>query len=113
MKKVLIIICTAVIAGCYSKKPDIKKTGLEGQPMPSIDLISIDSFSHINTENVARGKPTILFAFEPWCPYCRAQTTSIINQIQKLKDFNIYMLCTSNYSLFKAFNKKFQLQKYP
>jgi len=113
MKKALVIICTVIIAGCYSKKPEIKKTGLEGQTMPHIDLIAIDSISHFNTGSIAPGKPTILFAFEPWCPYCRAQITSIINQIQKLKDINIYMLCTSNYSLFKAFNNKFQLQKYP
>jgi thiol-disulfide isomerase/thioredoxin len=113
MKKVLVILCTVVIAGCYSKKPEVKKTGLEGKPMPAIDLIAVDSISHFNTESIAPGKPTILFAFEPWCPYCRAQTTSMINQIQKLKDVNIYMLCTSNYSLFKSFNKKFQLQKYP
>jgi thiol-disulfide isomerase/thioredoxin len=113
MKKALVIICAVVVAGCYSKKPEIKKTGLEGQPMPNIDLIAIDSVSHFNTESIAPGKPTILFAFEPWCPYCRAQTTSMINQIQKLKDVNIYMLCTSNYNLFKAFNKNFQLQKYP
>lgn len=113
MKKALVIICTVFIAGCFSKKPEIKKTGLEGRPMPNIDLIAIDSVSHFNTESIASGKPTILFAFEPWCPYCRAQTTSMINQMEKLKDVNIYMLCTSNYSLFKAFNNKFKLQKYP
>jgi thiol-disulfide isomerase/thioredoxin len=104
---------TIIIAGCYGKKPEIKKTGLEGKPMPAIDLIAIDSVSHFNTESIASGKPTILFAFEPWCPYCRAQTTSMIAQINKLKDINIYMLCTSQYSQFKTFYNKFQLQKYP
>lgn len=113
MKRTLIILCAVVIAGCYSKKPEIKKTGLEGQPMPNIDLIAVDSVTHFNTESIKPGKPTILFAFEPWCPYCRAQTTSMINQIQKLKDVNIYFLCTSRYSLFKEFYKKYELLKYP
>jgi len=113
MKKALVILCTVLIAGCYSKKPEVKKTGLEGQSMPNIELIAVDSVSHFNTESIKPGKPTILFAFEPWCPYCRAQTTSMINQIQKLKDVNIYMLCTSRYSEFKKFYNKYQLQKYP
>lgn len=113
MKKALVIFCSVIIASCYSKKPEVKKTGLEGQLMPNIDLVAVDSFSHFNTGSIATGKPTILFAFEPWCPYCRAQTTSMINQIQKFKDVNIYMLCTSNYSLFKKFTKRYQLQKYP
>ena len=112
MKRISIILLTIIAAGCYGKKPEIKKTGLEGQAMPKIDLIAIDSITHFSTESIQSGKPTILFAFEPWCPYCKAQTTSMINQIDKLKDVNIYMLCTSNYSLFKKFNEKFQLQKY-
>jgi thiol-disulfide isomerase/thioredoxin len=113
MKKALVIIYAVVIAGCYSKKPEIKKTGLEGQPMPNIDLIAIDSVSHFNTESIAPGKPTILFAFEPWCPYCKAQTRSILWQIKKLKEFNICMLTTSNYREFKNFCRKYELQKYP
>jgi thiol-disulfide isomerase/thioredoxin len=113
MKKVLVILCTIIVAGCYSKKPEIKKTGLEGKLMPVIDLIAIDGMTHFSTESIQSGKPTVLFAFEPWCPFCKAQTTSMIAQIQKLKNINIYMLCTSDYSLFKAFYTKFQLQKYP
>jgi thiol-disulfide isomerase/thioredoxin len=113
MKRAFIILATAIIAGCYSKKPEIKKTGLEGKPMPTIDLIAVDSITHINTGNIKAGKPTILFAFEPWCPYCRAQTNSILSQIDKLKDANIYMLCTSRYSMFKEFYKKHELAKYP
>lgn len=113
MKKALVIICTVVMAGCYGKKLETKKTGLEGQAMPKIDLIAADGVSHFNTEDIAPGKPTILFAFQPWCPYCRAQTTSMINQIQKLKDVNIYMLSDCKYSEFKKFCYKYKLQNYP
>jgi thiol-disulfide isomerase/thioredoxin len=113
MKQAFVVIATVVLAGCYSKPPEIKKTGLEGKLMPSIDLIAVDSFTHINTDEIKPGKPTILFAFEPWCPYCRAQTTSMLSQIEKLKDVNIYMLCTSRYAQFKEFYKKYELAKYP
>jgi len=112
MKQALVILCMAV-AGCYGTKTEVKKTGLEGQTMPVIDLITIDSISHVSTESIGVGKPTILFAFEPWCPYCRAQTASMLAQINKLKGINIYMLCTSRYSQFKIFYNRFQLQKYP
>lgn len=113
MKNALLIYCLVIMTGCYSKKPEITKTGLEGQLMPAIDLISIDSSSHFSTETIAAGKPTILFAFEPWCPYCKAQTTSMLAQIKKLQEINIYMLCTSPYDQFKSFYKKYHLEKYP
>jgi len=113
MKRAFVIYLVVIIAGCYSKKAEVKKTGLEGQPMPAFDLIAADSVSHFNTQNIPVGKPAILFSFEPWCPYCRAQTKKIISQIEKLHDFTIYMLSTSNYNDLKHFNKKYELAKYP
>jgi thiol-disulfide isomerase/thioredoxin len=113
MKLTSIIITAVIIAGCYGKKPEIREIGLKGQPMPAIELLAVDSLTHFNTRSIELGKPTILFSFEPWCPYCRAQTRSIISQIKKLKDINIYMMCTSKYSEFKKFYNKYQFQKYP
>lgn len=107
------IIAAMVVAGCKSKPTEIKKTGLEGQLMPSITLLGADSISKISTTDIDPGKPTILFAFEPWCPYCRAQTRSIVSQIKSLRDINIYMLCNTTYAEFKKFYDKYELEKYP
>lgn len=106
------IIIIILLSGCYGKKPNLK-TGLEGKPMPTIDLISIDTTAHLNTQNVKIGRPTILFAFEPWCPYCKAQTKSIMAHIESLKDIDFYFLTNSTYPGFKEFYDRFQLGKYP
>jgi thiol-disulfide isomerase/thioredoxin len=113
MKQASILLLVILIGSCSNKKRQIIKTGLEGETMPAIELIAPDSVSRIYTQNIALGKPTILFAFEPWCPYCKAQTRSMLAQIKKLQNINIYMLCTSPYSQFKSFYKKYELEKYP
>jgi thiol-disulfide isomerase/thioredoxin len=89
------------------------KTGLEGKLMPDIDLILVDTNSHFNTANIALGKPTVLFSFEPWCPYCKAQTKALISKIESLKDVNICFLTNSTYPGFKEFYDRFHLEKYP
>jgi thiol-disulfide isomerase/thioredoxin len=102
----------AMLCSCQAKKPEVMKTGLEGKPMPTIDLISFDSLTHYNTTNSEPGKPTILFAFRPGCPYCRAQTRAIVSNIEALKDINIYMICVSESPLFKNYYEKYELNKY-
>jgi len=112
MKNTAFIILVLFVCGCYGKKPKMK-TGLEGKSMPAIELLAIDSITIYKTNSIADGKPTILFSFETWCPYCKAQTKSIISQIKSLKDVNVYMLCYSQYPEFKDFYKRFELDKYP
>ena len=112
MKYLMPLICMLVLSACYSKSPQFK-TGQEGKPMPTIDLISIDTNTRFNTANLETGKPTILFAFEPWCPYCKAQTKSIISHIESLKDIQICFLTNAAYAGFKEFYDKYQLEKYP
>jgi len=88
-------------------------TGLEGKPMPAISLLAADSSTIINTADIEPGKPTLLFAFETWCPYCKAQTKSLISHIESLKGVNIYMVCNTPFPEFKKFNKQYDLYKYP
>lgn len=113
MKLTAILLVMTLLFSCQPKKPAVIKTGLEGNPMPAVDLIAFDSLTHFNTTNSDPGKPTILFAFQSNCPYCRAQTRDIVSNIKTLKDINIYMLCIDQYPLFKKYYEKYQLNKYP
>jgi thiol-disulfide isomerase/thioredoxin len=88
-------------------------TGLEGKPMPAIALLAADSITIINTADIAPGKPTLLFAFETWCPYCRAQTKSLLSHIESLKGVNIFMICNTPLPAFKQFSAQYELKKYP
>jgi thiol-disulfide isomerase/thioredoxin len=112
MKRITHLALVLSLCGCYGKKPKTI-TGLEGKPMPSITLLAADSSTIYNTADIAPGKPTLLFSFETWCPYCKAQTESLISHIKSLKDINIYMVCNTQISEFKKFNKRYKLDKYP
>jgi thiol-disulfide isomerase/thioredoxin len=112
MKKITFIFLVVSLCGCYGKKPQ-KITGLEGKPMPAIALLAADSSTIINTANIAPGKPTLLFSFETWCPYCKAQTASLISHIKSLKDINIYMVCNTQFPEFKKFYNHYELNEYP
>jgi len=113
MKFTAILLALTFLFSCQSKKPPVLKSGLEGKPMPAVDLIASDSMTHFNTRNSEPGKPTILFAFRPGCAYCRAQTRAIVSNIEALKDINIYMICVSESALFKSYYEKYELKKYP
>jgi len=112
MKFTAILFALTLLFSCQSKKPPVLKTGLEGKSMPAVDLIASNSLTHYITTNSEPGKPTILFAFRPGCPYCRAQTRAIVSNIEALKDINIYMICVSESQLFKSYYEKYELNKY-
>jgi thiol-disulfide isomerase/thioredoxin len=112
MKKVLLIFLLTGLSGCLSHQSTIK-TGLEGAPMPSFDLLLADSMTHFNTKSIPVGKPVVLFYFQPWCPYCKAQTETMIEQMQSLKGIRFYMLTSSLSPLFKQFYDHYELSKYP
>lgn len=113
MKLIVLVSVMLALCGCYGKKSPTIKSGNEGKLMPVIDLLSIDSSAHFNTNSIAKGKPTILFAFEPWCPFCKAQTKAIISHIESFKGINLYFITNSTYPEFKKFYDRYELNKYP
>lgn len=112
MKHIVFIVLALSLGGCYGKKPKMK-TGLEGKPMPSIALLTADSSTIINTSDIAPGKPTLLFSFETWCPYCKAQTESLLSHEKALQGINIYMICNTQFPDFKKFYNHYKLYEYP
>ncbi|SRR5258708_386219 len=111
MKYLSIIALLLYISAC-SLRPKVK-TGYEGKLMPSFELLMADSITRFNTASIPSGKPIVLFSFEPWCPYCRAQTEDLVSHIQSMKDINFYMLCDAPFPDFKNFYDHYELKKYP
>jgi hypothetical protein len=110
MKIIIGLILLAGLFGCYSQPP--YKTGLEGQPLPSFDLMLADGISYFNTDAIPAGKAIVLFSFETTCPYSRAQTADIIANLKSLRDINFYMICNNTYPEFKKFYNHYELGKY-
>jgi len=111
MKQITLIFIIACMSGCFGLEP--QKTGKEGKPLLEFNLLLTDSITLIHSSDIPGGKPIILFYFNPHCPYCKAQTKEIIEDMDKLKDIHFYFM--SNFPLreIKNFYKEYELAKYP
>lgn len=92
-------------------EPTIRITGLEGKVLPKIDIILPDS-SNSTFEINRRLKPTIVFFFKPSCPYCKAQTRSIVEGIEKLKNVEIFFVTDYPLHQLNSFVDAFSLQQF-
>jgi thioredoxin-related protein len=99
-----------LLVGCVQ---DVhRKTGLEGKPMPSFDLLLMDSVTHLNTKNIPEGQPIVLLFISPSCPYCRSQTKEIISNIALFQNVRFYILSTYPFQSLKQYYQEFGLNKY-
>ncbi|OQP65374.1 hypothetical protein A3860_17050 [Niastella vici] len=110
MKKIVLLLLLVWLTGCSERKPAVV-TGLEGKTLPSFNFLLMDS-TQVNTSNIDNGKPAVIFIFSPYCPYCRAQTEAIINDIQSVRNINFYLLSGFPYNLIKDYYNHYQLKKY-
>lgn len=83
-----------------------------GTPMPSFSLLLMDSVTKINTNNIQIGRPTVLFLFSPYCPFCKKDIENIIAHIDTLSGVNFYLLSSFPFSQVKAFSKQHHLDQY-
>jgi hypothetical protein len=112
MKPALYIIFVFCIIGCFGKKPSFK-TGQEGKPLPAVDLLLTDSTSHLNTKNIPVGKSFVVIYFSPQCPFCRALTNDIIDDMDNLSQIHFYFLSTFPINDIKKYCTQHELQNHP
>lgn len=111
MKKVSFFIMVICLASCFGVEP--QKTGKEGMPLPEFNMLLTDSTTWINTNKIPTGKPIAFFYLSPYCPYCKAQTKEIIENIGKLKDIQFYFITSFRMPAFKLYYNEYKLAKYP
>jgi thiol-disulfide isomerase/thioredoxin len=100
----------AFLTGCFGIES--QKTGKEGKTLPSFSLLLTDSTTAINTRNINPEQPLIFIYFSPYCPYCKAQTKEIINNMDELKNIQFYFVTNFPMTSVKKFQKEFELAKY-
>jgi thiol-disulfide isomerase/thioredoxin len=110
MKSIALIVLIINLVSCFEPAP--LKTGLEGTALPAFSLLLMDSTTRFNSSSLPADKPIVLFYFSPDCPYCRAQTESIISNIESLKDIQFCMLTYWDFGEIKDYYKKYKLNKY-
>lgn len=111
MKQFIVCMTILALASCFGKAP--KETGLEGKAMPDFSLLLPDSTTWVHTRDIPAGKSVALFYFSPYCPYCRDQTREIIEDMEKVKNIQFYFITSFSIQDLKAFNKEYNLDKYP
>lgn len=110
MRQISFIIIIICIAGCFGTAP--QKTGKEGKPVPEFNMLLTDSTTWLHSKDIPKGKPYILFNFSPYCPYCKAQTKKVTENMDMLKDIHFYFLSRFPLSSVKEYSKEFQLSKF-
>jgi thiol-disulfide isomerase/thioredoxin len=96
--------------GCFSSEP--QKTGKEGKPLPNFSLLQLDSTTWLHSRDIPEGKPFVLFYFSPYCPYCKAETKKIIEDMDLLKDIHFYFISRFPLSAVKGYYSDFKLNQF-
>jgi peroxiredoxin len=111
MRQIFLLLAIAALTGCFGSDP--QKTGKEGRPMPQLSMLLTDSITILHTSDIPSNKPVVFFYFSPFCPYCKAQTNNIVENIDKLKDIQFYFVTNYPLAAVKHFNEEHKLTKYP
>jgi peroxiredoxin len=112
MKQLVIIGLFPLLSSCSWFQPKYV-SGLEGQNLPNIDLMLKDGLTSFSTASIVTGKPFIIFLYQPYCSYCRAQTDDIVNNITAFNTHQLYLVTTDSYPQMKQFAEHYHLEKYP
>jgi len=84
-------------------------TGLEGRPLPAIDLLLPDSVTHINTRDATIGTPTVLIYVDPGCQFCKAELTELKSRITDIHGIQFYVFTSSSATQTRQLDRTFGL----
>ncbi|MGO4288239.1 TlpA family protein disulfide reductase [Chitinophaga sp. RAB17] len=93
------------------RKPILSE--LEGQTLPSFKLLLPDSSTLVDVSKTLPNKPIVLFYFGPDCPYCQAEISEIIKEMDNLKNIQFYLFTAYPFDQMRRFYETFQLSRYP
>ena len=87
----LLFMATAWMA-CQEEKPQQIKKAMIGKPFPTFTIQLLDGTSYLHSEEIPGDKNIVLFYFKPTCPFCRAQMRDMVNNMERFKDKQLYIL---------------------
>jgi hypothetical protein len=104
----ILFLATAWIA-CQEEKPEQIKKGAIGKPMPTFTIQLLDGTSYLHSAEIPGDKNIVLFYFKATCPFCRAQMRDMVNNMDKFKDEQLFILTNEDLKSAKAFADYFKL----
>jgi thioredoxin-related protein len=108
------ISLTLLLFGMFGCNDTHTKTlsGLEGQPLPSFNMLLPDSATYLKSENIPSSKPFVIFYFSPHCPFCRAMTEKVKDDIKTVKDVGFYFIAQAPMEQIRKYGQEYGLFKY-
>jgi len=80
--------------------------------LPAFKLLLLDS-SKLSTNDIPEGKPSVLIFFSPDCDHCQRETESIVQNIDSLRNVNLFFITIDPFDRMKLFNEVYKLYRYP
>jgi thiol-disulfide isomerase/thioredoxin len=112
MKYTIIILLTLIISGCTQNR-NFVITGDEGKTLPNLQLLLMDSITKYDLSKNDFKQPIILFFFNPYCPYCKAETSEIVDYSKSNNKIKFIFLSNFPYASIKEFYDQYHLSSYP
>jgi len=81
--------------------------------MPSFAIRLRDSTTILTSDKIPTGQPVMLIFFDPDCEHCQKETEELLNNINVLRNVQIYFITVEAFDRMKVFHKYYHLANYP
>ncbi|WP_315814459.1 peroxiredoxin family protein [Paraflavitalea speifideaquila] len=109
MKHFIVVLAIFLISSCESKDPVLLENN---NIVPNVKLKSITDGTIVQVNEVSKGRELILFLFDPDCPFCNKQIVEILDNIERLKQFQICLITNADPEKTKNFYTSYSLDEY-
>jgi thioredoxin-related protein len=110
MKSLLLFLSIALISSCNLVSRNTPVANLA--TLPPFSFWDPKTHSQVSSSQIPAGSPIILLYFKTDCPFCEAETRSLIKNIDSLKDARLYFLTAVPVADLDAFTTKYHLNEY-
>lgn len=90
MKRVSITFITICFASCFCSESE--KKSKEGKPLPDFNTKLSDNSNWVTISRKPTERLVALYYFNPHCPFCKDQTSKIIDDIGYLDGIQFYYI---------------------
>lgn len=108
----LLLLLSFFVIFCSCREKLLDNGHVVGEDMPSIELQLADSVTLVNLRSVSKNNPIVALYFDPYCDFCRAETESILKNINRFGGAQVVFITSSSLDNMIMFSKKYDLGKY-